>query len=96
MAVPAISAFCEREDSTDTIGLVPNSRLEEVAAPLLVQAHEQRAKTGQTVRLVAETTYQAGSWDRKRRVSMAKAKSPQVANESPHPAHAGYGSFISP
>ena len=39
-----------------------------MAAPLLVQAHEQRATTGQTVRLVAETTYQAGSWDRTRRV----------------------------
>lgn len=67
-AIPEIYAFCEREHVTYTIGLVPNSRLEEVAAPLLVQAHEQRAKTGQTVRLVAETTYQAGSWDCKRRV----------------------------
>jgi hypothetical protein len=67
-AAPAIYAFCEREDVTYTIGLVPNSRLEEVAAPLLATAHEQRAQTGQTVRLVAETTYQAGSWDRKRRV----------------------------
>jgi len=67
-AVPEIYTFCEREDVIYTIGLIPNSRLEEIAAPLRVQAHEQRAKTGQTVRLVAETSYQAGTWDRERRV----------------------------
>jgi len=67
-AVPALYAFCEREDISYTIGLIPNKRLEAVAAPLLAQAQEQRAQSGQTVRLVDETTYQADSWDHPRRV----------------------------
>jgi len=67
-AVPAIYRFCEREQVTYTIGLIPNSRLEAVAAPLLTQAKDQRAATGEKARLAAETAYQAGSWDRERRV----------------------------
>ncbi len=67
-AVPALYTYCERAGITDTIGLIPNSRLETVAAPLLAQAKEQRAQTGETVRLLDETTYQAGTWDHARRV----------------------------
>jgi hypothetical protein len=67
-AVPALYAFCEREQVAYTIGLIPNSRLEQVAAPLLAQAKAEQAATGAKVRLVAETAYQAGSWDRERRV----------------------------
>jgi Transposase DDE domain group 1 len=67
-AIPAIYTFCEREQVTYTIGLIPNTRLEQVAVPLLVEAQAQRAARGETVRLVAETTYQAGSWQRARRV----------------------------
>jgi hypothetical protein len=67
-AVPALYEFCERAGVTYTIGLIPNTRLEAAAAPLLAQAKEQRAQTGQTVRLVDETSYQADSWDHPRRV----------------------------
>lgn len=67
-AVPALYTFCEQEQVGYTIGLIPNPRLESVAAPLLEQAKEQRAVTGETVRLVADTTYQAGTWDHSRRV----------------------------
>lgn len=67
-AVPALYAFCEREGIAYTIGLIPNSRLEAVAAPLLAQAQAQQAASGEKVRLVDETTYQAGTWDRARRV----------------------------
>lgn len=67
-AVPALYRFCERAHLTYTIGLIPNRRLEAVAAPLLAQAKEQRSAAGEKVRLMAETTYQAGSWDRERRV----------------------------
>jgi hypothetical protein len=67
-AVPAIYRFCEREDVTYTIGLITNSKLETVAAPLLAQAQEERERTGEKVRLLAETQYQAGSWHRERRV----------------------------
>jgi hypothetical protein len=78
-AVPALYAYCEREGITYTIGLIPNSRLETVAAPLLAQAHAVQAQTGGKVRLVDETAYQAGSWERERRVvykAEALAKGP--------------------
>jgi hypothetical protein len=67
-AVPALYTFCEQEQVTYTIGLIPNSRLEESAAPLLATAQAQRTATGEKVRLVGETLYQAGTWDRTRRV----------------------------
>jgi hypothetical protein len=65
-AVPRLYRFCERFGITYTIGLVTNDRLKALAAPLLAQA--QRAQSGEKVRLVGETSYQAGSWDRERRV----------------------------
>jgi DDE family transposase len=67
-AVPALYAYCERAGITYTIGLIPNSRLEAVAAPLLAQAQALQAHCGEKVRLVSATAYQAGSWDRARRV----------------------------
>jgi hypothetical protein len=67
-AVPALYDYCEGEDIVYTIGLIPNTRLEAVAAPLLVQAKEQQAATGEKVRLVDETPYQADSWSHPRRV----------------------------
>jgi hypothetical protein len=67
-AVPPIYDVCERMGVTYTIGLISNTRLEAVAAPLLAQAQAQRAATGEKVRLVAETTYQAGTWHHARRV----------------------------
>ena len=67
-AVPALYAFCEREGIGYTIGLIPNPRLEAIAAPLRARAAERRAATGEKVRLVSETTYKAGTWDRERRV----------------------------
>jgi hypothetical protein len=80
-AIPAIYDFCERTGITYTIGLIPNTRLEAVAAPLLAQAQEQYATTGAKVRLVAQTSYQAGTWDHARRVvykAEAVAKGPNT------------------
>jgi hypothetical protein len=67
-AVPALYTFCERSGVTYTIGLIPNGRLEALAVPLLAQAQVQQAASGAKVRLVDETTYQAGTWERARRV----------------------------
>ncbi len=68
-AVPAVYAFCEREGIDDTIGLVPNRRLETLAAPLVADAQQQQTSGGaEKVRLVGETTYQAKSWPKARRV----------------------------
>ena len=81
-AVPAVYAFCEHEQITYTIGLVPNRRLAALAAPLVEQAQAQRAATGtETVRLIDEVQYQAGSWPTARRVivkAAALAKGPNT------------------
>ena len=81
-AVPAIYDFCEREQVGYTIGLVPNRRLEALAAPLVAEAQQQRDDSGaEKVRLVGETTYQAGSWSQERRVVIkaeALAKGPNT------------------
>src|ERR671931_65950 len=63
-AVPTLYTFCERSGVTYTIGLIPNGRLEALAVPLLAQAQAQQAASGAKVRLVDETTYQAGTWER--------------------------------
>jgi hypothetical protein len=68
-AVPAVYAFCEQAGIDYTIGLVPNTRLEALAAPLLADAERQRAETGAAkVRSMGEATYQAKSWPKPRRV----------------------------
>jgi hypothetical protein len=68
-AVPALYEYCEAEGIGYTIGLIPNPRLERAAAPLLAEAQRQQANThAPKVRLAGATTYQAGSWDRERRV----------------------------
>jgi hypothetical protein len=68
-AVPALYEYCEHEGIGYTIGLIPNPRLEAIAAPLLAEAQRQQAETGAVkVRLAGETRYQAGSWEQARRV----------------------------
>src|SRR5262245_27720884 len=61
--------------------MAPNPRLEALAAPLLAEAQRQQIETGEKVRLVGETTYQADSWSRPRRVvykAEALAKGPNT------------------
>jgi hypothetical protein len=81
-AVPAVYDYCAREGLAYTIGLVPNVRLEAIAAPLLAEAQAQSTAAGGTkVRLAGETTYQAGTWGRERRVvykAEALAKGPNT------------------
>ncbi len=67
-ALPALYTFCERAGVEYTVGLVPNPRLEALAAPLLAEATAEQQATGEKVRLAGDTTYQAGSWDQPRRV----------------------------
>jgi Transposase DDE domain group 1 len=62
------NAHGEAAGITYTVGLLPNPKLEAVAAPLLAAAQAQQAVTGAKVRLAGETTYQAGRWPRPRRV----------------------------
>jgi DDE family transposase len=67
-AVPTLYDYCDREQIAYTIGLAPNARLREVAAPLVEQATQQHHQTGQKVRLVGEGQYAAESWAHARRV----------------------------
>jgi hypothetical protein len=67
--VPALYDYCEAEQIAYTIGLVPNPRLEALAAPLLAEAQRQQAETGtDKVRLAGAADYQAESWSGHRRV----------------------------
>jgi len=100
-AVPALYEYCEAQEITYRIGLIPNSRLEALAAPLLAQAQAARTETGQEkVRLVGETTYRAGSWPRERRVvfkAEALAKGPNtrfVVTNSDQAAAALYDAYV--
>ncbi len=68
-AAPEIYRWCEAHAVHYTIGLIPNARLEAEAAPLLAEAQVQSAAAGGAkVRLAGETTYQAGTWNKARRV----------------------------
>jgi hypothetical protein len=71
-AAPALYDYCEAAGIGYTIGLIPNARLEALAAPLLAEAERRQALAAdpraEKVRLVGEGRYQAGSWGRARRV----------------------------
>lgn len=80
-AIPALYAYCEQEEIGFTIGLVPNPRLEQAVAPLQAEAARQSAAAaGAKVRLLDETSYQAGSWPAPRRVIMKAEILPKGAN----------------
>jgi hypothetical protein len=100
-AVPAVYEFCEAADLAYTIGLVPNPRLEALAAPLLAEAERRRAETGaEKVRLAGEASYRAESWDRERRVvykAEALAKGPNtrfVVTNRPDAPEAVYDWYV--
>ena len=67
-AVPALYDYCDDEGISYTIGLVPNPRLEALAAPRLARAQELQAETSGKIRLAGEADYQADSWSQPRRV----------------------------
>jgi hypothetical protein len=69
-AVPAVYDYCEAQGITYTVGLITNPRLEELAEDLLDEARDlYESEDGtQKVRIFSEGTYQAASWQRKRRV----------------------------
>ncbi len=81
-AVPRLYAWCEAAAIDYTIGLIPNPRLEALAAPLLADAQARSAaQDGAKVRLAGDAIYRAGSWPRARRVvykAEALAKGPNT------------------
>ncbi len=99
-AVPALYAFCEAAGVDYTIGLVPNPKLEALAAPLLAAAQAQQAATGAKVRLAGEAAYRAGPWPHPRRVvykAEALAAGPNtrfVVTTRPDPPLAMYDFYV--
>ncbi len=80
-AIPRLYRFCEQEQISYTIGLATNPRLETLAQELLAQAVTQQRTTGaEKVRLIGEAPYQAGSWDRARRIIYKAEALPKGAN----------------
>ncbi len=67
-AVPALYDYCEAEGITYTVGLITNPRLQEIAEDLLAEAKERYESEGEKVRLFSEDLYEAGSWEKKRRI----------------------------
>lgn len=67
-AVPALYSFCETHGMDYTIGLIPNARLDALAAPLVAAAEQQFQQTAVKVRWLDELSYQAESWEHPRRV----------------------------
>lgn len=73
-ALPALYDYREQQGIGYTIGLIPNPRLEALAAALLAEAKAKQQETGaEKVRLAGEGVYQAGTWPRSRRI-VYKAK----------------------
>jgi hypothetical protein len=99
-AVPELYAWCEATGVAYTIGLVPNPKLEALAAPLLAAAQAQQAATGAKVRLAGEAAYRAQSWPRPRRVvykAEALAAGPNtrfVVTSRPDPPLALYAFYV--
>jgi hypothetical protein len=80
-AIPALYAWCEAEGIGYTIGLVPNTRLAAAVTDLQADAARQSlAAGGAKVRLVGETSHQAGSWPAPRRVLMKAEILPKGPN----------------
>jgi len=69
-AIPDIYEFCEREKLGYVIGLIRNDVLQRGIDMLLEQANQKYIETGQKQKFFSETRYQAGSWDKDRRVVM--------------------------
>jgi hypothetical protein len=68
--VPRLYKFCERFGVGYVLGLITNSTLKQLHAPLLAQAEKlYREDTGK-VRMLGEVGYRARSWNRFRRVIM--------------------------
>lgn len=67
-AIPELYEYCESERLKYIIGLITNDRLLALSEQLSQTASEQFERTQSKQRLFTETYYQAGSWDKSRRV----------------------------
>jgi DDE family transposase len=67
-ALPEVYETCEKLEILYLISLAKNSRLLEMAAPLIVESRVQKEASGEKSRLFGEILYAAGTWTKQRRV----------------------------
>ena len=68
LSAPEVYGACRALELDFTVGLPKNSRISELAEPLLAEASALFQQTGETVRLYGEFLYQAGTWSVSQRV----------------------------
>jgi DDE family transposase len=91
-ALPEVYETCEELGISYVISLARNSRLQEMADPLMAKARLEKQEKGAKVRLFDEILYKAGTWTKERRVIvkaeiMDKGENPRfvVTNRSGAP-----------
>jgi hypothetical protein len=72
--------WCENHGVYYIVGLAKNSRLNEMARPLLDQASQQYERTGIKQRLFGDISYAAKTWDRERRLIVKAEHTEQGSN----------------
>jgi len=72
--------WCENHGVYYIVGLAKNSRLNEMARPLLDQASQQYKRTSMKQRLFGDINYAAQTWDRERRVIVKAEHTEQGSN----------------
>jgi len=79
-AIPELYEYCEAEGLDYIIGLITNDRLLASAEELSQTAGERFNQTQIKQRLFTETSYQAGSWNKSRRVIIKAEHNEQGSN----------------
>ncbi|MGD0138351.1 MAG: IS1380 family transposase [Tepidisphaeraceae bacterium] len=72
--------WCDRHQVDYLVGIAKNSRLLELAEPLMQEAQRRFEATGQDQRLFTETDYAAQTWDRSRRTIIKAEHNSQGPN----------------
>ena len=72
--------WCDNHSVGYIIGLAKNSRLLNIAQPMLDEVHECFLQTGNKQKLFAESQYGAQSWDKERRVIIKAEHLPKGSN----------------
>ncbi len=67
-ATPRVYDYLERRDLEYVIGFMNTTKLAKLTSPLLERARAHSAATGESARVYRETSYQAKSWSRARRL----------------------------
>ena len=79
-AIPELYDYCEAEGLEYVIGLITNDRLLAYAEELSERARAAYAQSKLKQRLFTETEYQAGSWEKERRVIIKAEHNDKGAN----------------